>query len=215
MTSMTKLRTLGFSSALVAAALIGGTVISSAMAAPAVDPAAPAADREPSEYCQTFRAAFASNLGVSEDQMVAAAKAAIATTVDAAVADGKLTAAAGGRIKERVAAAEGDGCRILGGWRAAVGRAVVGVARDGLTAAADAMDMTPAELRTALRDGSTLKDVAAAEGVPYETVTAAVVAAVKADLDAAVTDGRITQARADRILARLETRLAAGGLRRP
>jgi hypothetical protein len=216
---MTKLRTLGFSSALVAAALIGGTVMSAALAgspAPAapdvVDPAR--VTGEPSEYCTTFRTAFAANLGVSEDKMVAAAKAAIGTTVDKAVADGKLTAAAGERIKERVAKADADGCRILGGWRAAVGRAVVGVARDGLIAAADALDMTPGELRAQLRTGATLKEVAAAEGVPYETVTSAVMAAVKADLDAAVANGRITQARADRILERLEARLAAGGFQR-
>lgn len=216
---MTKLRILGFSGALVAAALIGGTVMSAALAvspAPAA-PGAPDSARvtgEPSEYCTTFRTAFAANLGVSEDQVVAAAKAAIGTTVDKAVADGKLTAAAGERVKGRVAGADADGCRILGGWRAVVGRAVVGVARDGLTAAADALDMTPAEVRAQLRTGATLKEVAAAEGVPYETVTSAVMAAVKADLDAAVANSRITRARADRILERLEARLTAGGFQR-
>lgn len=216
---MTKLRILGVSSSLVAAALIGGTVMSSALAAPTpaapaapalpASPASPAAGREPSQACTTFRAAFAANLGVTEEQMVAAAKAAIGTTVDAAVADGTLTAAMGERIKARVAEAEGDGCRILAGWRPIV-RAAIGLAHDGLLAAADTLDMTPAELRTALRDGSTLKEIAAAESVPYETVTSAVVAAVKADLDAAVATGRISQERADRILERLEARLAAG-----
>jgi hypothetical protein len=214
---MTRLRILGFSGSLVAAALIGGTIMSSVFAAsPApTDPATFTGDRAPTEACRTFRAAFAANLGVTEDQMVAAAKAAIGTTVDDAVADGRLTAAAGERIKARVAEADGDGCRILAGWRGPIVRAALGVARDGMTAAADALDMSVLELRQALRDGATLKEVAAAEGVPYETVSSAVVGAVKADLDAAVAAGTISQARADRILERLETRLADGGLRRP
>ena len=61
-----------------------------------------------------------------------------------------------------------------------------------------------------LRNGQTLKDVAGTKNVPYESVTAAVLAAVKADLDAAVAAGTIKQARADRVLARLEANLADG-----
>jgi hypothetical protein len=66
-----------------------------------------------------------------------------------------------------------------------------------------------------LRGGETLKDVATAKGVPYATVSAAVVAAVKSDLDAAVAAGTIKQAREDRILARLQANLADGRLRGP
>jgi hypothetical protein len=65
-----------------------------------------------------------------------------------------------------------------------------------------------------MRDGSSLKDVAAEQNVPYETVTSAVLAAVKTDLDAAVAAGNLTQARADRILDRVEKRLEAGWPRR-
>ena len=82
-----------------------------------------------------------------------------------------------------------------------------------MTAAATALGITPAELGAKLRAGDSLKDVAADKGVPYETVSAAVVASVKADLDAAVAAGTIKQARADRILARLEANLADGRLR--
>ena len=56
-------------------------------------------------------------------------------------------------------------------------------------------------------------DLATAKGVPYATVSAAVLAAVKTDLDAAVTAGAIKQAREDRILARLQANLADGRLR--
>ena len=68
-------------------------------------------------------------------------------------------------------------------------------------------------MRTQLRDGKSLKDIAAAQNVPYDVVSDAVVKAVKADLDAAVAAGNLKQARADRILERLERRLADGRVR--
>ena len=51
--------------------------------------------------------------------------------------------------------------------------------------------------------------------MPYATVTAAALAPVKARLDAAVAAGTLTQARADKILAKLEKSLADGRLRDP
>jgi hypothetical protein len=73
--------------------------------------------------------------------------------------------------------------------------------------------VTPAELRVDLRGGKTLKTIATDRNVPYDTVAAAVVGAVKKDLDAAVAAGTIKQARADRVLARLQQNLADGRLR--
>jgi len=232
---MSKLRLLGFSGALVAAALIGGTIMSAVAAAPraagtaalapsaasnAADaaigaigavPAAPAAGAV--EACAAFRAAFAANLGKTEAEVTAAAKAAIATTIDQAVTKGTLTKAAGDRLKARLAAADTDGCKLLQGWRGKVAKAGLHVARDGVTAAADALGLTPKQLRAELKSGKSLKDVAAAQNVPYETFSAAVVAAVKTDLDAAVKAGTIKQERADKILERLTTNLADGRLR--
>ena len=65
------------------------------------------------EYCATYRKALAANLGVTEDALTAAARKAAATTVDSAVADGDLTAAAGDRLKARLAEAPPDGCERL------------------------------------------------------------------------------------------------------
>lgn len=217
---MSRFRILGFSGALVAAALIGGTIMSAVAAAPprATSPDAAAGPTElatvadPGKYCLTFRRAFAANLGVDEADLGPAAKKAAITTIDDAVAAGDISKAVGDRLKARVEAAEGDGCR----WFAAHLKRIAGavhVIRDGVTAAAEVLDMTPAELRTELRSGKTLKEIATAEGVNYDTLTAAVIAAVKADLDAAVKAGTITQARADRILDRLERNLADGRFR--
>jgi polyhydroxyalkanoate synthesis regulator phasin len=80
----------------------------------------------------------------------------------------------------------------------------------GLDAAATALGITTDELRTQLEAGSTLADVAAAEGVDVQTVIDALVADVKAHLDEEVTEGDLTQAEADTKLADATTRITDG-----
>lgn len=216
---MSSFRVAGFAGLFVLATLVGGTIIGSVAAASSPRTssppggAGPVVDTAPAgKSCADFRRAFAANLGVEESALAPAARAAAISTIDAAVADGRMTKAVADRLKVRIERADADGCALLAGRLARAG-AVAGVARDMLTAAAEALDMSPAELRTALRNGKSLKDVAVAESVPYETVSAAVTASVKADLDAAVAAGRLRQERADRILERLERNLADGRLR--
>ena len=76
-----------------------------------------------------------------------------------------------------------------------------------LAAAAEALGMTEAELRTAGEAGTTLADLAEEKGVSTDTLVDALVAAEKERLAAAVTDGRLTQAEADARAADLETRI--------
>lgn len=236
---MSTLRLAAFAGLMVAAALIGGTIIGSAAAATApptsapgpvvsaASPGAAAAGERAAAFCAAFRTAFATNLGVDESALAPAAKAAAISTIDAAVAAGTTTKAASDRLKARVESAAADGCALLAGRigaRAAAGgpagntrtrgaARALGIVKDGVTAAAGALGVTPAELGADLRAGRTLKDVATARGVPYETVSAAIVASVKADIDKAVAAGTIKAARADRILARLTANLADGRLR--
>jgi ribosomal protein S20 len=235
---MSTFRLVGFAGLLVVAALIGGTIIGSVAAAtisrgPTAPTAAPPAVASASpgvatagEYCADFRRAFAANLGVDESALAPAAKKAAISAIGAAVADGTMTKAAGDRLTARIQAATGDGCALLagklraataalgGGTGAAAGAAKgLGVVKDGLMAAAKALGLTPAELGARLRGGETLKDVATATSTSYEAVSAAVLAAVKTDLDAAVAAGTIRQARADRVLDRLTKALANGRLR--
>jgi ribosomal protein S20 len=241
-TTMSMLRIAGLAGLLVITALVGGTIIGSvaattlqpttpssaapaagaAASASAAGSAAPSAGAKAAEYCADFRRAFAADLGVDVSALGPAAKAAALATIDAAVADGTMQKARGDRLKARIEAADADGCALLAGRVAAIrdaagpatARAGLGVVKDGITAAAKALGMTPAELGAKLRTGGSLKDVATDKGVPYDTVSAAVVASVKADLDAAVAAGAIKQARVDRILARLEANLADGRLRK-
>ncbi len=230
---MSKVRMAGYAGLLVVAALVGGTVIGSvaarslqAAANTPKTPVAAAASAAPAgakaaEYCADFRRAFAAGLGVDESALAPAARSAALATIDAAVADGTMPKARGDRLKARIEAADADGCALLAGrigaLRGAAGagkvQAALGVVKDGVAAAAKALGVTPAELGARLKAGDTLKQVATDKGVPYADVSAAVIASVKADLDAAVQAGTIKQAREDRILARLTANLADGRLR--
>ena len=66
----------------------------------------------------------------------------------------------------------------------------------GLNAAAEAIGITVEDLRTAVREGDTIADVAAANDVDVQTVIDALVAEATTRVDAAVADGELTEAKA-------------------
>ncbi|HLA65293.1 MAG TPA: hypothetical protein VK600_01780 [Candidatus Saccharimonadales bacterium] len=214
---MKNLKTLGIAGGLVAAALVGSTLISAAAASPAAS-VAPTTDTTVANatnlaaYCAVWQQTFATQLGVSVDKLVPAAKAATLAAIDAAVKNGDLSADVAARLKTHINAANGDGCRLLGGFLSGIGRHGVraDARHDVLGAAATALKMTPDQLFSALRSGKDLKQIAADQKVDYATVTKAILAAAKSDLGALVSSGHLTQARADAILSRLSDALASG-----
>jgi hypothetical protein len=207
------MKTLGIAGGLVAAALVGGTLINAALAAPSTPnlskSAADLADK--AAYCDTWQKTFADELGVSVDDLLPAAKAASIAAIDAAVAAGDLTEERATALKDKINAADGsNACRFLGHPFAGVGHGPK--AHFGgplLSVAADALGMDAGALIQALRNGDSLKDVATGQGKDYATVTAAIHDAVKTRLDTAVTNG-LDQARADEILSKLDAALASG-----
>lgn len=78
----------------------------------------------------------------------------------------------------------------------------------GLQAAAEALDMTTDELITALQSGKTLEELASEAGVELQDVQDAIQAAREEELrtriEQAVSDGTITQEKADWLLEGLE-----------
>jgi polyhydroxyalkanoate synthesis regulator phasin len=78
-----------------------------------------------------------------------------------------------------------------------------------LGAAATALGMSEADLQTALRGGKTMAEVAKDKGVDVQKVIDAVVAAQSAQLDQAVTDGKLTPAQATARKADLKARVTA------
>jgi hypothetical protein len=210
---MKTLKTFGLAGGLFTAALVGGTLISAVAAAPTspsnTTTTGDAEEVDVAAYCQTWKDAFAAELGVSADDLVPAAKAATIAAIDAAVAGGDLPDDIAARMKEQVENADADGCRLLGaGFRAWGGHAARADFRlDWVTAASEALGMEPAELTGALRGGDSLRQVAQDQGVDYEVVSQAVLDAAKADLDALVEAGTITQERADERLEKLDQAL--------
>jgi hypothetical protein len=208
---------------LVAAALVGGTLIGGAMAAPQstgpADTDTQIQARGPfagGEYCDVFLDTFAAELGVGRDDLLPASKAAALAAIDAAVEAGDLDADRADVLRERIEAMDEDGCGLGFGMRLGFARGqALGHERglmhaDVVAAAAEALDLDSDALVELLADGGSLEEIAEAEGVDYETVKAAVLAAVAADLDEAVADG-LDQDRADAMLERITTRLDEGG----
>ena len=175
----------------VAAALIGGG-------------AAIAADRlTPKQESDAVVADAAKQLGIDASKLNAALKQALENRVDVAVAAGRITKAQGDEMKARIAAGDvplvgigpGGGVRHFGHHFA------------NLDAAATYLGITEAQLKTSLSDGSTLAEIAQEKGKSVDGLKAALVAAAKADLAQAVTDGRLTETQQTQILADLSDRI--------
>src|SRR5436309_15956590 len=104
---MQNLKIFGIASGFIAATLIGGTLISAVAAAPSPSssPAANSAVANPADlagYCATWQQTFASQLGVSVDELVPAAKAATLAAIDQAVKNGDLPADVATELKSHV-----------------------------------------------------------------------------------------------------------------
>lgn len=214
---MKSLKTLGIAGGLVTAALIGGTLISAVAAVPSTSSAPSTAalandSADAAKYCATWQQTFASELEVSVDKLVPAAKAATLAAIDAAVKNGELPSDVADRIKAQVNAADGDGCRLLGGFLHGIARHGVraDARHDVLGAASSALGMTSEDLMKALRSGDSLKQIASDQKVDYDTVSKAITDAAKTDFDALVSAGKLTQARADEMLSRLTDALKSG-----
>jgi uncharacterized protein YidB (DUF937 family) len=222
---MKSLKILGGAGALVAAALVGGTLMNVVSAAPGAAPSsatgavtsstqATTRSGQTGTYCQTYLDAFARQLGVDESALVPAAKAAADATIDQMVTDGKLSQAAAATLKQRIDSASGNGCGILAArWQQLLVRyGVRQLGQDMFQAAATTLNLTPAQLRDDLRGGDSLKQIAKDQGVSYDTLTTAIVNAAKTDLDKAVAAGKISADRETTILDRISKALQDGQL---
>jgi hypothetical protein len=225
---MRTLKAVGLAGALVAAALVGGTLISAVFAAdpspsatttdPSADPAKPGKLID-SEYADAFLDKLAAELGVERSALGPATLAATNAAIDAAVAAGDIDAERAANLKERLANLEdpavllvrpgfGHGPRDHGPGRGLAFGLGLG---DAIDAAADALKLDKAALIEAARNGKSLKEIAADQDVDYTTVSNAILAVVKTHLDDEVADEDLTQARADDILERVSEWLEAGG----
>lgn len=155
-------------------------------------------DGDRSATCQERLARIAERRGLSASELEAQVRARIEARIDAALAAGRITAEQAAKAKLRVS--EAQACKVSPRLKAEV-------AKHGMfRAAASYLELTPAELRKAL-PGTSLAALAESTGKSADGLTAAMLAPAKAKLAKAVANGRITQARADRMAERLGTRV--------
>jgi hypothetical protein len=181
-------------------------------------------------YQEAFLNAFAARLGTTVDEVNEAYRGAFDDTVDQAVKDGVITLDQGTQMKDATAKRLEQGLPLIpfggrgfrgpgfgepgafapkdfegrpGGFeRGGPGR-LHGALR--LEAFAIAFDMTEAELMTELQGGKTLADLAKEKNVDMATVKTSVLEELKASLDQAVQDGKITQEVADQMYNQAST----------
>lgn len=150
----------------------------------------------------------AKQLGVDPAKLSAALEQAMKNRIDAAVADGRLTKEQGEALKQRIASAAFP--LLIGpGFGPGPHRGPgLHFGRD-LDAAAAFLGLSESELRTALRNGKTLAQIAGDRGKSVDELVDSLVAAATKRLDAAVQDGRLTKAQRDELVAGLKERTTA------
>lgn len=170
---------------------------------------------DPKAERDAFDAAVAKKLGVTQQKLEDAYRAAALERLDAAVKDGQLTQEQANALRQRVESGDflGPGLFLgppgFGGSFGHHGFGPPGVGPLGgkLDAAAQYLGLTVSELATKLQSGQSLADVAKAEGKSVEGLKTAMLSDAKAKLDQAVKDGKLTDAQRDQIVAGLESRI--------
>jgi hypothetical protein len=175
-------------------------------------------DRQQAE--SSILADAAKRLNVTPEALRSALGAAEDSQLDQAVKDGKLTQAQADAIKKRRAQAG----TVLGGPGVAGPRGGPGFGHGGpggggpglafkrgpggaLDAAASALGLQRDELIAKLRAGTSIADVAEAQGKSLDDVKQAITAGVTKELDQAVTDKKLTSDQRAKILEQLSNHL--------
>jgi len=142
---------------------------------------------------QKVKEAIAEALGISVEKYDETVTAAQKQVLEEAVAAGQLTQEQADRMQKHLDESGGFGGRGRGHGP--------GEASLLMTVAAEKLGMTEAELMTELQGGKSIAAVAEAKGVDTQVISDAYLAQLKADLDAQVADGSLTQEEADARLA--------------
>ena len=141
----------------------------------------------PKEENQAIVADAAKQLGIAPAKLNDALKKALENRIDAAVAAGRLSKEQGDELKTRIES--GELPLFFGGGPH--GR--FGHPGPSLDVVATYLGLTEAEVRTELRSGKTLAQIATAHGKTADGLVQALYDAKKKTLDAAVSAGRLSQ----------------------
>lgn len=218
---MTKLANLGFlrflpivGLAAGAAAVSGAAVLVTASAAgynvpflntsqhPSVASTDPVAAAQPSALCTEFISHFSADLNTSQTALDAAFQKAIGETLADQVKNGKLTQAQADKIKARLAGK--TPCAIAGALHPAAGANLAKYRQALLSAAASALGITDATLKSDLAKGMSLSQIAAAQHVTEAQFRTSLISNLTPLLDKAVAAKLLTPAQEKKIINRLQ-----------
>jgi hypothetical protein len=167
----------------------------------------PAGDSDgPFDFHGRFREIVSGLLGVSVEEFNTAVEQARNQTLDEAVTEGWLTQDQADRMRERMELAPGAepwGMGMGKGFRGH-GRPMHGWGTSFFSVAAEQLGMSQSDLMAALREGKTIADVAAEQGVDAQSLVDAYLAQLTEKLNEAVEEGRLTQKQADWMLEQAE-----------
>jgi ribosomal protein S20 len=171
--------------------------------------AAIAAAQGSSSPGQSFLDSLARHLGISSQKLEDATKAAAVDQVDAALKEGKITKAQADELKARIQSGEFPPFAgpLFGPRFGHFHRGGPPLFGEKLSAAADYLGLSEAELRMKLNSGQTLANIAKARGKSVEGLKQAILDEAEKKLDQLVEDGELTQAEADEMLARLKSHI--------
>ncbi|HEY8814530.1 MAG TPA: hypothetical protein VIP57_05430 [Candidatus Dormibacteraeota bacterium] len=197
-----------------AAAVSGAVVLVSASAAgyslpfltspaPASATTAASLDQkgQPSALCTAFLTHLSADLNTSQAAVDAAYQKAIGQTLADEVKSGKLTQARADAIAKRLAGKAP--CALVAGLQPRPGLGAFGAALR--SAEASALGISEPTLKSDLAKGMTLSQIAAAQKVTEAQFRDRLIAKLKPVLDAAVTNKKLTAAREQAIIKRLQT----------
>ena len=156
---------------------------------------------QPSALCTDTLNHLSGDLNTSQAALNAAYQKAIGETLADEVKSGKLTQARADAIKQRLAGKAP--CAIANGLLPRPGLAAFRPAL--LSAAASALGISDETLKADLGKGMTLSQIAAAQHVTEAQFRERLIAKLKPVLDAAVTNEKLTPAREQAIIKRLQT----------
>ncbi|SFG28009.1 Protein of unknown function [Desulfotomaculum arcticum] len=160
-----------------------------------------------SNLYQSFIEKFAANLGVSQEQVTTALDQTKQQMLDEAVQQGQITQ----EQADKIASGEGFnfGPGFIGHKFGAKGDNFFAGDGRSLDNIANVLGMTVDELKTELKDNK-MQDVVTAHGLTIEEFQQKMLQIRKDAISQAVTDGKLTQDQADKILQNMENRLNRG-----
>lgn len=160
------------------------------------------------QYMAAFNQTFAAKLGVSEAALNTAFSAAVSDTADQMAKDGKIDANQAAKLKEAAHKGPGSVLPLIDAKAKAGGSGPLenpkALTQGALAAAAKLFNRSLDELNTKLQNGQSLADLAAAAKIDLQKVKAAMFASIKAQLDALVKSGSITQTDSDNIQKKMQ-----------